>query len=163
MPPDPDADSLEDGEETEPLAINNKNQVVGSYINYTDNFFLNKSHGFVYSDSKFYSIDYLYADPVYTVFRGINNKGQIVGEFIDNSFVHHGFVYSGYNEENFAGGVFSNITPNAEFTGINDNGQIVGYGLTGSGFLADSFLRRSAASLPPGSTLSISTSARPTG
>jgi len=53
---------------------------------------------------------------------------------MDVGGIHYGFIYSGYNKKDFSGGTFSNITPNVEFTGINDIGQIVGYGLTSSGY-----------------------------
>src|SRR5207253_11286259 len=54
---------------------------------------------------------------------GINNSGQIAGEYSDASNVNHGFVYSN--------GTYTTLdAPGASgtlATGINDAGQVVGY------------------------------------
>jgi len=66
-----------------------------------------------------------------TVANGINNSGEIVGSYYDST----GTRISGFLDN---GGVFTTITvaanTNTFATGINDNGQIVGYA-AGSGFL----------------------------
>ena len=57
-----------------------------------------------------------------TAALGVNNQGQIVGDFVLNG-IQSGFLYSGGNFQTIA-------CPNASFTiaqGINDNGVIVGW------------------------------------
>ena len=55
---------------------------------------------------------------------GINDLGQIVGDYVDSSGVQHGFLYSGgtYTTLNAPSG-----TNGTDAYGINDLGQIVGY------------------------------------
>jgi probable HAF family extracellular repeat protein len=105
---------------------------------------------------------YVTLDPPGTSFTfaaGVNNKGEVVGYYIDAAQNAHGFLYSG--------GTYTTLdVPGASGTlanGINDSGQIVGcYGVAGPpdeygrptgtthGFL---FTRGSYATIdPPGST-----------
>ena len=61
--------------------------MVGQYIDSSG------EHGFLYSDSKYATID----DPLATnatYAREINNKGEIVGLYVDSSGAQHGFLYS---------------------------------------------------------------------
>lgn len=56
--------------------------------------------------------------------NGINDSGQIVGNYNDETFTSHGFIESG--------GTFTTIddplaTNGTVLNGINDNGQVVGY------------------------------------
>jgi uncharacterized membrane protein len=73
-----------------------------------------------------------FAGVTQTVPSGINNRGQIVGEYIDATGVH-GFLANG--------GVFSpiNVPVAGAFdtatSGINASGQIVGFNFDKSGFL----------------------------
>ena len=60
---------------TEATAINNANQIVGSY---TDS--ANHGHGFVYDGSTFTTIDFPGA--VDTEAFGINDRGDVVGNFV---------------------------------------------------------------------------------
>jgi uncharacterized membrane protein len=54
---------------------------------------------------------------------GVNDLGQIVGDFVDNMGVMHGFLD--------IGGVFSTLDPNGStattINGINDLGTVVGF------------------------------------
>jgi uncharacterized membrane protein len=78
---------------------------------------------------------------------GINNKGEIVGYYFDNSSpnTNHGFVFNG--------GVFTTLdapgagNPGTYAVGINDFGQVVGYTSTSS------FLATSMAAVPEPHTL----------
>jgi probable HAF family extracellular repeat protein len=68
-------------------------------------------------------------DNGYTVARGINDAGQIVGSYVDAGSVEHGFLVSG--------GTYSTVdVPGAATTqanGINDAGAISGYSSTSGG------------------------------
>jgi probable HAF family extracellular repeat protein len=61
---------------------------------------------------------------------GINNRGQIVGYYLDSNAKQHGFVYSDgtYVTVDDPLGVNGSMA-----TGINDRGQIVGYYMDASG------------------------------
>jgi probable HAF family extracellular repeat protein len=77
--------------------------------------------------------------PATSFANGINNKGQIVGIYIDSNRNQYGFLY------NTNSGTYATINyPSAIYTtpmGINDNGQIVGYygdsSMGAHGFLYD--------------------------
>jgi len=80
------------------------------------------SHGFLDSGGSFTTIDDPNATRVGGTFaHGINDAGQIVGQYVDARF--HGFLYNG--------GFTTIDAPNAGFgtvaDGINAAGQIVGY------------------------------------
>jgi uncharacterized membrane protein len=111
-----------------PLGINDRGQIVGSYHNIQSSW-----HGFIYDRGQFSSFDFPVRNTDFTDaethFTGINNSGQIVG-YIDaflpphNCCEQHGFV--------FERGVFTQIDVpfpgvlGTLATGINDQGQIVG-------------------------------------
>jgi probable HAF family extracellular repeat protein len=93
-------------------------------------------HGFLLSGGVFTTIQPLASRD--SIARGINNFGQIVGEYTDNNGAAHGFLYNPSN------GSFTTLDdPLASFgtsaQGINDLGQIVGFyvdsRLTHHGFL----------------------------
>jgi probable HAF family extracellular repeat protein len=94
---------------TVPIGINDVGTIVGQ-------------HGFVYSNGSFTTLDAPGALASSTDANGINNAGQIVGAFLDNSSIGHGFLYTA--------GLFTTIeVPGALYTaafGINDAEQIVG-------------------------------------
>ncbi|HEY7243386.1 MAG TPA: Ig-like domain-containing protein [Xanthobacteraceae bacterium] len=112
--------------------INRQNQIAGWYSDGTS------YHSFVYDDGSFAIIN----DPSAgnnssgtnryegTYAKSINDKGQIVGYYIDSAGIWHGFL-----DDN---GVFTDIdaAPGATnvATGIDNNGQIIGYYLDGSGY-----------------------------
>jgi len=107
--------------ETVPFGINDTGDIVGSYL--TD-----KQEGFIYRSSQaaFSTLDLpLATGIVLTRPNAINNRGQIAGEYIDHpeNTQQHGFL-----EDN---GVITSIdVPGANVTsatGINDNGDIVGF------------------------------------
>jgi probable HAF family extracellular repeat protein len=106
---------------TTAFGINNQGKIVGSYVT-------SEQHGFLYpaTDPVFTPIDVPFPTGVFaTRPNDINNRGQIVGEYLDQpaSNEQHGFVYNK--------GHFRSIdVPDAEVTsanGINDNGAIVGF------------------------------------
>lgn len=103
---------------TYPLAINNAGVIVGYYVDSTDGY-----HGFIYSGGTFTTIDYSgCVGTVGTELTGINNYGVIVG--------HCGIFNEGFVDQN---GTFTVINPAPALTsfsinGINDAGQMVGFG-----------------------------------
>src|SRR5215471_7636565 len=74
---------------TAAFGINGSGQVVGEYIDSSNNF-----HGFLESSGSFMTLDATLAAGT-TAAYGINDKGLIVGYYIDSSFARHGFLYSG--------------------------------------------------------------------
>jgi probable HAF family extracellular repeat protein len=78
-------------------------------------------HSYLLSNGKFVSFDVLGA--VFTEAIGINSRGDIVGDYVDNQSGEHGFLLSD--------GTFTPIDlPGASATaatGINDQGDIVGW------------------------------------
>ena len=64
--------------------INNRGQLVGNYVDGAGT-----THGFLYSDGNFTTIDYPGA--TLTAARAINNRGEIVGAYQDASGTH-GFI-----------------------------------------------------------------------
>ncbi|MDI1264899.1 MAG: Ig-like domain-containing protein [bacterium] len=100
--------------------INDLGQIVGTYD--LGGFF---SYGFLYSGGTYTTISV--PDAYYTNVFGINNAGDIVGAYADNTSNHymHGFLYSN--------GTYTTIdSPLATYpftvaTDINDFGEIVGY------------------------------------
>lgn len=83
-------------------------------------------HGFVYQAGSFTHLDV--AGALNTIAIGINNSGQVVGEYMDNKSAWHGFLYSNgtFTPYDYPG---ANLTA---FTGINDTGSIVGIATVGS-------------------------------
>jgi probable HAF family extracellular repeat protein len=83
-------------------------------------------HGFLYSNGHYTTLN----DPfgklghvTTTEATGINDKGQIVGNYIDSKGVEHGFLYSK--------GTYTTLndplgTHGTEVLGINNYGKIVG-------------------------------------
>jgi len=103
---------------TAAFGINGSGQVVGEYIDGSNNF-----HGFVENADNFTTLNEPQAVGE-TVAYGINDKGQIVGCYIDSTAARHGFLYNGnsYTVLNDPSGVNFTIA-----RGINNSGQIVGY------------------------------------
>jgi probable HAF family extracellular repeat protein len=114
---------------TQAFAINNKDQIVGDYKDAKGVF-----HGFVTNgqdptDPKnFTTIDYPGKGTAYTKAFGINDKGQVVGDYKDAGGVIHGFRFKGgdptdiknYDTVDVKGGTFGSAD------GINNAGQISG-------------------------------------
>ncbi len=101
---------------TVPIGINNRGQVIGSYVNADDGI----RHGFVRirGDYKFFDVP----GAQLTIGETINNKGQIVGLFVDALNSQHGFLL---NKGRFTTIDFPGSTATAAFS-IDDEGTIVG-------------------------------------
>lgn len=113
--------------------INNSGEIVGSYY---DNGSGNLTHGFSQTttqktNSTISSIDDPNANATYgTTANAINNLGQIVGSYaIDNDDDLAGFLYSNGQYTSITSSTFTQLAgaTSISATGINDNGQIVGY------------------------------------
>jgi probable HAF family extracellular repeat protein len=101
--------------------INDRSQVVGIYVE-----FGGAQHGFIEDRGKYTTLDVPGAS--HTRLFGINNHGEIVGDYTKGTR-SHGFLYTR--------GRFTNLdVPGAVFTspiGINDRGQVVGFYEDGKG------------------------------
>jgi probable HAF family extracellular repeat protein len=100
---------------TQAFGINDFGQIVGEYTGG------GAVHGFLYSGGTYVTLD----DPLATGLTAafdINNLGQIVGSYFNNTGTH-GFLLTGgtYITLDVVGAT------STQATGINDNGQIVGY------------------------------------
>ena len=101
-------------------------------------YFGGSEHGFLDSGGAFTSL--LFPSAATTGANGINNTGQIVGDFLDSNFNGHGFVLE---NEVFQALDDPSATNGTAAFGVNDLGQIVGDYLTADfiapihGFLLD--------------------------
>ena len=89
--------------------------------------------GFVYAGGKFTAINFPKSNGTQAI--GINDKGDVVGLYLDSSSVQHGFVKKGskYTSIDVTG------DSSTEAWGINNNGQITVFAInSGGGY--DSFL-----------------------
>jgi probable HAF family extracellular repeat protein len=117
---------------TECRGTNPSGQIVGWYWDNSS-----VSHGFLYSQGSFMTIDPVPFGTIYTLAIGINDMGEIVGDWSDSSNNQHGFLYNS--------GVYTSVDyPGAMSTaawGINHNGEIVGVWIDSSfsshGFIVD--------------------------
>ena len=125
--------------DTVPLGINARGDIVGNWDTLDD--FVNGTfgHGFVLSHNKYIDVDFPGAAAGTSV-NGINNRGQIVGQYIDNNSVSHGFVATGatFMTVDYPGAVWTVIA------GINGHGVVVGYYFTSAGPEAHGFLGKPA-------------------
>ena len=108
---------------TVPLGINDQGHVVGNFVE------LNGGqsnpnegrHGFLLNKGIYTQLDFPGA--AFTIAQGINNEGQIVGQYFNDDGSGHGFLRS-------KKGVYTSIDiPDATFTAafsINDEGEFVG-------------------------------------
>jgi probable HAF family extracellular repeat protein len=95
------------------------------------------SHGFLYSNGHYTTID----DPLGTegtFASAINDKGQIVGEYVDSNGAYHGFLYNKgyYGQRDYTtldDPLASGAQGGTSAYGINDKGQIVGGYVDSSG------------------------------
>ena len=101
---------------TSALGINNRDEIVGIYVNANG-----AQHGFLLDDGVFVQIDF--PDAVFTAPTGINDRGQIVGVFGDAGGAEHGFLLDNgtFTQIDLPSGVDTNPLS------INDRGQIVGH------------------------------------
>lgn len=84
--------------------------------------------GFVYSAGKFTPISFPKSNGTQAI--GINDKGDVVGLYLDSASTQHGFVKKGkkYTSIDVSGGTSS------EAWGINNSGQIAVFALGSSGY-----------------------------
>jgi probable HAF family extracellular repeat protein len=103
---------------TTPYSINGDGHIAGLAASYTTG-----AHGFIYNLGQYSIIDYVGASG--TWFYGINNNGQIVGVYEDQSFAYYNFLY----DENTAKFALVPDLPSGSTNataGINDQTQVVG-------------------------------------
>jgi hypothetical protein len=131
----------------QPAAISNTGpEVVGSYIDSSGT-----EHGLVYNGGTYTAIDFPGAGTgvltdnngnvinLGTYLTGVNDSGQIVGDYFDSKGVEFGFLYSN--------GIYTVLADPlgiaTAITGINDKGQIVGTYVDAAGathgFFAETF------------------------
>jgi hypothetical protein len=103
--------------------INSAGAAAGWCTNITTGLF----EGFVYSGGKFTAINFPKSNG--TQAMGINDKGDVVGLYLDSGNVQHGFVKKGtkYSRIDVSGGT------STEAWGINNSGQIVVFALGSTG------------------------------
>jgi probable HAF family extracellular repeat protein len=84
-----------DSSATLPTDINDHGQIVGVYA---DNENIDIPHGFLLENGRFTTINVPFPDVIFNDVSGINNRGQIVGRYLEsnpgdpvNPFFHHGF------------------------------------------------------------------------
>jgi probable HAF family extracellular repeat protein len=102
------------------LDVNNAGTIVGFSSTETSE---GRAHAFVYSSGLMRDIDPYVVVSSESFAHGVNNLGQVVGQFlIQDQTAHHAFLYSE--------GTFYDIgvaeSPETVATAINDEGQIVG-------------------------------------
>ncbi len=108
---------------TVPLGINDRSEIVGNYVAGSGGILgpNDGRHGFLLSKDVYTQLDYPGA--AFTVAQGINNEGEIVGQYFNDDDSGHGFFRS-------KKGIYTSIDiTDATFTAaysINDKGEIVG-------------------------------------
>jgi len=75
---------------TAPRWINERGDIVGGYANSLSECYAFQLHGFLLVDGQYTAIDF--PGSVYTQVLAVNDDGQLVGQFTDNSGKVHGFV-----------------------------------------------------------------------
>ena len=105
-------------------AINDNGDVTG--YSYAAN---NEPHAFIYSNGALLDLDPNGSDNTATMGESINDKGQVVGSFTEGINTPYAFLYSNGSLLNLN----TLIAPDPNFellnaSGINNNGQITGYG-----------------------------------
>jgi hypothetical protein len=103
---------------TSPSAMNARGQISGT--TWSDNFYV--VHGNIWDGSSYNLFDHPNTDIPQTLAMGLNNRGQIVGQYTKVNGEIHGFLKDGdtYTEIAFPG------EPNTVAYGINNSGEIVG-------------------------------------
>jgi probable HAF family extracellular repeat protein len=111
-------DDVPDALDTIPMGLNNRGEIIGIYTARNEG---RPAHSFLLSHNNFISIDVPGRGKTQTNADGINDLGQVVGSYVDETGVH-GFLWSN--------GSFTTIdAPGALTTGasdINNRGDIVG-------------------------------------
>ena len=102
---------------TDAVGINNRGDIVGSFSD------ARGLHGFILRNRTFTTLDFPAQGVAGTVAKGINDRGQVAGFYVQSGSDIHGFVWDG--------GTFTQIdAPDADITylhGINNRGQVVGH------------------------------------
>ncbi len=111
-----------------PFAINHNSDIAGYHDGTNSRYLDYGSHGFLYSHGVFrgFDVDGQMSD---TAIYGLNNRGEVVGTYVNASGATVSFVSDGAKTKTIA-------VPDARQTyayGINDRGCIVGYYQTASG------------------------------
>jgi uncharacterized membrane protein len=109
-----------------PSGMNAKGDIVG--VVWSDAFVVVR--GYIWNGESYVIFDHPASDILYTLPFGINNRGQIVGQYNTGDGVIHGFLKDGdaYTEIAFPG------APNTTANGISNSGILVGlYGEAGAG------------------------------
>jgi autotransporter passenger strand-loop-strand repeat protein/probable HAF family extracellular repeat protein len=107
-------------------AINDSGQTVGDYETSAGTGGSGTVDGFLFSGGTFATLVDPFAE--YTIPTGINDSGEVAGDYIDSSGVVHGFLYSG--------GTYTTIddplaTSGTLAWGINGSGEVVGTFISG--------------------------------
>jgi hypothetical protein len=136
------------------IGINDSGQIVGTYGNSSGNYGFLLSNG-VYTAINPPGVRQVTPSAPYngggTSAIGINNNGEIVGEWLPATGPIDGFIYSGGSFTNTA---ISDSTYSTTLYGVNDSGLISGFEATGTG-TNDSFLYNGSTFTPlnfPGAT-----------
>jgi len=112
---------------TNPVGINNKGEIVGFYaLNDPNNPFGVDVHGFLDKGGNYTTLNYPNVTQTFTLPTGINNRGQIVGNYFNYSdYSSNAFLYQkgNYTTLNAPSGFY--IYP-YDVIAINDRGEIVG-------------------------------------
>lgn len=115
---------------TDAVGINNRGDIVGSFSD------ARGLHGFILRNGTFTTLDFPAQGVAGTVAKGINDRGQVAGFYVQSGSNIHGFVWDG--------GTFTQIdAPDADITylhGINNRGQVVGHSRKDIFALAHGFL-----------------------
>jgi uncharacterized membrane protein len=114
------------GVHTDALGINEQGDIVGVY----DTGDVTIQIGFVLRKGHFTSIQDPSAAPLHTQLNDINDRGQIVGLYIDTAGIFHGLLL---DDGNFATIDFPDAVGGTLASGINSQGQIAGRYLSGPG------------------------------
>jgi probable HAF family extracellular repeat protein len=129
-------DVLGTGLDTFARGINDTGQIVG----FTQNQVNFQHHGFLFNGSTISTFDVPFAGVTSTEAFGINNDGQIVGNYSQNGttfgFIKTGNAFTSFNAADFVpGAIFTQLSD------INNNGDLVGFfidsNLVAHGFFYD--------------------------
>jgi hypothetical protein len=100
--------------------INNHGEIVGTF---TNGDFANDAHGFFFSDGRYQRFDF--PDATTTHFVGLNNSRNLAGYFTTDR-LNAGFLVKGRDLLQITGTAITQVT------GVNDEGMVSGYFLTGN-------------------------------
>jgi probable HAF family extracellular repeat protein len=99
-----------------PYGINSLGEIVGEFCK-------DKCHGFIYKNGKYTILDAPLGVNGTTV-KGINDSGEIVGNYTDSNEKSHGFLYKNSKFHVIDGPLAAGGTT---IEGLNNKGEIIGY------------------------------------